>query len=147
RQPHRIACRRQLRDPWRLPGHLGKPHRGSETLRDHELARHWPEGGFAMTQTTTPIDWRERAAAARFDGRALIGGQRVAAQDGQTFERISPIDGRAFAQAARGRAPDIDAAVASARAAFADGRWARKAPAARKRILMKFSELIMKHKD
>jgi acyl-CoA reductase-like NAD-dependent aldehyde dehydrogenase len=100
-----------------------------------------------MTQTTTPIDWRERAAAARFDGRALIGGKRVAARDEQTFDRISPVDGRVFAQAARGRAADVDAAVASARAAFADRRWAGKAPAARKRILMKFSELIMKHKD
>lgn len=101
-----------------------------------------------MTTTTSQaIDWRARAQAARFDGRSLIGGKRVAAVAGETFERISPIDGRAFAQVARGRAADIDAAVASARAAFADGRWARKAPAVRKRILMKFSELILAHKE
>ena len=50
-----------------------------------------------------------------FDGRALIGGQRVAARDGQTFDCISPVDGRVLAQVARCGAADIDAAVAAAR--------------------------------
>jgi len=38
-------------------------------------------------------------------------------------------------------------AVRSARAAFEDGRWASKAPAARKKILQKFSELILGAKE
>jgi acyl-CoA reductase-like NAD-dependent aldehyde dehydrogenase len=38
---------------------------------------------------------------------------------------------------------DIDAAVRSARAAFDDGRWARKPPALRKRILQCFGERIL----
>ena len=37
---------------------------------------------------------------------------------------------------ARGRAADVDAAVAAARAAFDDGRWARRAPAQRKKVLL-----------
>ncbi len=82
-----------------------------------------------------------------FDGRALIGGQRVAARDGQTFDCISPVDGRVLAQVARCGAADIDAAVAAARAAFEDRRWAAQPPAQRKRVLIKLAELLMTHRD
>ncbi|CAN5301690.1 aldehyde dehydrogenase [soil metagenome] len=92
---------------------------------------------------TAPIDWRGRAAELRFDGRAVIAGRRVAAQGGETFDCISPIDGRVLTAVARGRAADIDAAVASARAAFEDRRWAGQAPAARKKVLIRFAEKIM----
>ena len=77
----------------------------------------------------------------------VIGGRRVASQSGETFDCRSPIDGRVIAQVARGQAADVDAAVASARAAFADGRWARKAPAARKKVLQKFADLILGAKN
>ena len=83
--------------------------------------------------TSSTIDWHARAADIRFDGRAVIAGQRIAAQDGQTFACISPLDGRTLTQVARGQAADIDAAVAAARHAFDDGRWAHKPPAVRKK--------------
>jgi acyl-CoA reductase-like NAD-dependent aldehyde dehydrogenase len=92
---------------------------------------------------TPTVDWRQRAAQLNFDGRALIGGQRVAAQTGQTFDCISPLDGRVLTTVARGGAADIDAAVGAARAAFDDGRWAHKAPAQRKRILQRFADRIL----
>lgn len=92
-------------------------------------------------------DWHARAAEARFDGRAVIGGRRVDAHDGETFDCISPIDGRVLTAVARGRAPDIDAAVASARQAFDDGRWAHKSPAQRKKVLQRFSEKILAAKE
>jgi gamma-glutamyl-gamma-aminobutyraldehyde dehydrogenase len=76
-----------------------------------------------------------------------VGGRRVAASSGETFAKTSPIDGRALGDIARGRVEDIDAAVASARAAFADARWAGKAPAARKKILQRFAEKILAAKD
>jgi len=38
--------------------------------------------------------WHDRAAALSVDGRAFIGGQRVAALDEATFTCHSPIDGR-----------------------------------------------------
>jgi len=88
-------------------------------------------------------DWHARAAAQTFDGRALIDGKRQAAQSGETFDCISPIDGRALAPIARGRAVDIDAAVTSARAAFDDRRWAGMPPAARKKILLRFADKIL----
>jgi gamma-glutamyl-gamma-aminobutyraldehyde dehydrogenase/4-guanidinobutyraldehyde dehydrogenase/NAD-dependent aldehyde dehydrogenase len=82
-----------------------------------------------------------------FDGRAVINGQRMAARSGAVFDFISTVDGRVLTQVARGAEADIDAAVQAARTAFEDRRWAGKPPAARKRILIKFAELIQAHGD
>lgn len=92
-------------------------------------------------------DWHAAAAALRIDGRSVIGGQRVAATRGETFAKRSPIDGRLLGDIARGRAEDIDAAVAAARAAFADARWAGQPPAARKKVLQRFAEKILGAKE
>jgi acyl-CoA reductase-like NAD-dependent aldehyde dehydrogenase len=97
--------------------------------------------------STAPTDWHAAAAALQPDGRMVIGGKRCAAAGGETFDCVSPIDGRTLTQVARGRAADVDAAVASARQAFADGRWAHKAPTARKKILLRFAEKILAARD
>jgi len=89
------------------------------------------------TPTTSP----------KFDGRALINGERVAARSGHTFHCISPVDGRVLSDVARCDEADIDAAVRAGRAAFEDRRWAGKPPAQRKRVLIKFAELIQAHAD
>ncbi|NRF69819.1 aldehyde dehydrogenase [Aquincola sp. S2] len=94
-----------------------------------------------------PIDWHARARELRIDGRCVIDGERRAAQNGETFACLSPIDGRSLGEVARGREADVDAAVRAARAAFDDGRWADKAPAQRKRILQKFAEKILAAKE
>ena len=92
-------------------------------------------------------DWHAAAAAVRIDGRSVIGGQRVAAASGETFAKSSPIDGRKLGDIARGRAEDIDAAVAAARTAFADARWGGQSPAARKKVLQRFAEKILAAKE
>ncbi|WP_077035010.1 aldehyde dehydrogenase [Pelomonas sp. KK5] len=89
------------------------------------------------------IDWHARALTLKIDGRALIAGRRVQGLRGETFENRSPIDGRLLGTVTRGSAEDIDLAVASARAAFADGRWAARAPAERKQVLLRFAELML----
>jgi gamma-glutamyl-gamma-aminobutyraldehyde dehydrogenase len=93
------------------------------------------------------IDWHQRAAALRPDGRIVIDGQRRDAHDAARFECRSPVDGRVLCEVARGQAPDVDAAVRSARAAFTDGRWTAQAPAQRKRVLQRFSEKILAARD
>ena len=85
-----------------------------------------------MTETSLP----------KFDGRAFINGDRVAALDGQTFDCISPVDGRLLTTVARSGEADINAAVAAARAAFEDRRWSGMAPAQRKRVMIKFADLV-----
>lgn len=96
---------------------------------------------------TSSLSWADRAAQVRPDGRAVIAGQRVASVAGETFAKHSPIDGRFLADVARGQAADVDAAVRAARQAFDDGRWATRAPAARKRVLQRFAELILGAKE
>jgi gamma-glutamyl-gamma-aminobutyraldehyde dehydrogenase/4-guanidinobutyraldehyde dehydrogenase/NAD-dependent aldehyde dehydrogenase len=84
---------------------------------------------------------------AKLDGRALINGERVAAKDGQLFDCISPVDGRVLAQVARCGTADIDAAVQAGRAAFDDKRWRGLAPVQRKRIMIRFADLLVQHGD
>ncbi|MES2048982.1 MAG: aldehyde dehydrogenase family protein, partial [Pseudomonadota bacterium] len=86
--------------------------------------------------------WHERAATLKMDGRAFIAGQRVWAKSEQQFDNHSPIDGRNLGPVARCQSEDVDLAVIAARNAFEDGRWAGKAPAARKRVLIKFADLV-----
>lgn len=95
--------------------------------------------------STTP--WHDRAAALRIDARAFVDGERVDARSGARFDCFSPVDGRKLAEAARCGTDDVDAAVASARAAFDDRRWAGKAPAERKKILVRFADLMLTHRD
>jgi len=86
--------------------------------------------------------WERLAAAMRPEGRALIDGKHVAARDGRRFDDISPIDGRIIVQVVRGDAADIDAAVRAARTTFEAGIWRRADPQHRKRVLLRFAELI-----
>ena len=72
----------------------------------------------------------------------IINGQHVPASDGGLMEILSPIDGQVLTQTARGTVADMEAAIAAARAAFEDGRWAGQAPAARKKVLLKWADLI-----
>jgi gamma-glutamyl-gamma-aminobutyraldehyde dehydrogenase len=75
----------------------------------------------------------------------LIGGKAVPASDGATMEVLSPLDGCALTTMARGTVADMDAAIAAARAAFDDGRWAGQPPAARKKVLLRWADLIERH--
>jgi len=88
------------------------------------------------------INWHDRAKSIRIDGRAFINGERVNAISGITFGKHSPIDGRKLTQVARCDDEDVNVAVLAARTAFEDRRWAGKSPAERKRVMLKFAELM-----
>ena len=91
--------------------------------------------------------WRERAAALEPRSGIFIDGRFVPAASGATFDNINPATGRSLGAVAAGDAFDVDRAVASARAAFRRGSWAHQEPKARKRVLLKFAELILANKD
>jgi len=93
---------------------------------------------------TSPT-WHERARDLKIDGRAFINGERVTARSERQFDNHSPIDGRLLGAVARCDGADVDIAVSAARAAFDDGRWASFAPAKRKRILLKFADLLQQN--
>jgi gamma-glutamyl-gamma-aminobutyraldehyde dehydrogenase len=91
------------------------------------------------------IDWVRQAALLKPRTRCFIDGRFLDAASGETFACVSPLDGREMVQVARGGAADVDRAVASARAAFEDGRWSRQPPAQRKRVLQAFAASILQH--
>lgn len=72
----------------------------------------------------------------------LVEGRTLPAADGATLDVVSPVDGRPFARIAAAGERDVAAAVASARAAFADGRWSARPPAERKKVLHRLADLI-----
>ncbi|MEP1611452.1 MAG: aldehyde dehydrogenase [Roseobacter sp.] len=72
----------------------------------------------------------------------LINGKHVPASDGQVMDILSPIDGQVLTTTAKGTKADMEAAIASARAAFEDGRWSGQSPAARKKVMLKWADLI-----
>ena len=78
---------------------------------------------------------------------AVINGERVEAQSGKRFSSVSPRDGSVLAEVAECDQADVEAAVASARAAFDDGRWSRSAPNDRRVILLRLAELMQDHRE
>lgn len=82
-----------------------------------------------------------------FDPRQLfIGGHwREAAQRG-TLPLENPSDGSTLAEIARGRAEDVDAAVAAARAAL-DGDWGRLSAAERGRLMAAMGRQVLERVD
>ena len=75
----------------------------------------------------------------------LINGESCGASDGATMDVISPLDGGVLTTMPRGTRDDAKAAVSVARRAFDDGRWSGLAPAERKKILLKWADLIEKN--
>jgi acyl-CoA reductase-like NAD-dependent aldehyde dehydrogenase len=73
----------------------------------------------------------------------LIGGERVAARDGEAFESVDPSTGEPIARVAQAGAEDVDAAVRAATAAFEHGGAWRKLPAPeRSRLLYRLADLV-----
>ena len=98
-----------------------------------------------MSKAVSRQDWEQRAAALQIQGQAFVAGQYQPALSGETFDCVSPIDGRVLAQIASCDQADADLAVANARAVFDSGVWSRKAPVQRKRIMQRFADLIEQH--
>lgn len=100
-----------------------------------------------MNKPLSRSEWVARAETLTLRTQAFINGKFVDARSGKRFDCISPIDGRVLAQVSACDQADVDYAVQSARQAFESGVWSRMAPAARKKILLKFSELMLAHRD
>ncbi len=95
----------------------------------------------------TPDSWTSRIDELEIPAQAFIDGDHVDAESGQTFECVSPIDGRILANVASCDTADVDRAVRGARAAFESGVWSRLAPKKRKKVLQRLASLIEEHAD
>ena len=74
----------------------------------------------------------------------LISGKFSPSISGETIEVTSPIDGKALTTIPRSRKEDADLAIKSAKAAFDDGRWSLQTPLDRKKVLVKWANLVEK---
>jgi len=92
-------------------------------------------------------DWHARATALNINGQAFIDGRYLPAASGETFDCVSPIDGRVLASVASTDTADVDCAVGAARRAFDSGVWSRMPPRERKRVLLRFAELILANRE
>jgi len=100
-----------------------------------------------MTTPKTREDWQQLAAGLSLRRQAFIDGRYVDATSGRTFDCVSPIDGRVLAKVAQCDAVDIDRAVRAARRAFDAGAWSDAAPRHRKKVILKFAQLLEAHAD
>jgi acyl-CoA reductase-like NAD-dependent aldehyde dehydrogenase len=73
---------------------------------------------------------------------AFIDGAFVPSVSGSTYPVLNPATGQVISYVAQCNDADVNRAVTSARRAFEDGRWRRKAPRERKATLQRFANLI-----
>lgn len=71
-----------------------------------------------------------------------IDGQWQATQDGSMMSIEDPATGKEIAQVVNAGRGDVDRAVQAAKIAFYDGRWSRKSPGDRSKIIWKLADLI-----
>lgn len=76
----------------------------------------------------------------------LIDGVRVAPRSGRYFDTLNPATGEVLAHVAEAGPEDIDAAVASSRAAL-EGPWGQMRPADRGYLMIKLAERIREAQD
>jgi acyl-CoA reductase-like NAD-dependent aldehyde dehydrogenase len=72
----------------------------------------------------------------------VLGGERVPAADGRTFEVIEPGTGQPFAGVSEAGREDVERAVRIAYRAFEEGAWPRMSATARGRILLQAAALV-----
>lgn len=97
--------------------------------------------------TLTRADWEQRAQNLKIEGRAFIHGEHTDAVSGATFECVSPVDGRVLGLVASCDLADAELAVKDARATFESGVWSRMKPVERKKIMVRFADLMDAHAE
>ncbi|MCD2196617.1 aldehyde dehydrogenase family protein [Actinomycetospora endophytica] len=95
--------------------------------------------------TTDRAGWRERAAAFAPTTTLRIDGREVSAD--ASLPDHTPRDGSLLGDVPLAGPAEVDLAVGAARRAFDDGCWADAAPAHRKRVLLRFAELVREHTE
>ena len=85
---------------------------------------------------------KEKRIKLNFPSDLFISGSYHKSISEKSFDNISPIDGKIINQISFAQQDDIDRAVDSARKVFEKGHWSNMPPGQRKKILLKFAQLI-----
>ncbi len=100
-----------------------------------------------MLDTKSTDYWQDTAERLDIRTQAFIDGSYVDAASGATFAAVNPATGETLAEVASCDVADVDRAVAAARTAFEDRRWAGMPPATRKKILLRLAELMLENAE
>jgi acyl-CoA reductase-like NAD-dependent aldehyde dehydrogenase len=92
-------------------------------------------------------NWIEKAGQLSLKVRNFIDGGWQSPLSDRTLEKHSPRDGALLYELPAGEAGDADRAVASARAAYEDGRWSRLPVQRWKDALFKLAALLDRHRE
>ena len=100
----------------------------------------------------TNTDWHQRASEADLQVRNMIDGQSVDQSSPEhssdsLISKYSPRDASLLYQFSVGTETEVNRAVASARAAFDDGRWQGLQLWQRQQVLNKLADLVEEHKE
>ena len=99
-----------------------------------------------MTDAMATLDdWTRAAARVTIEPGLFIAGTFRSSVTGETFDAVNPATGKITARMACGSTADIDAAVASAKAAWDDGHWCHMLPRQRMAIFTRFADLVEAH--
>ena len=82
-----------------------------------------------------------------FSSELLIGGEKVAAADGATFDVMDPSTGKALGAVAQAGKADVDRALAAAVEEFERGTWRRTSATARGKVLLEVARLLRERSE
>ena len=91
--------------------------------------------------------WHDAARDTVFPTEAFIDGAYGPSTEGTTFTRVNPASGEPLATITECTTSDVDRAVEAAATRFATGEWRNADPGERKRVLLRFAELIRANSD
>ena len=98
-----------------------------------------------MPKFLSCAEYEAIAKSLKFPTQAFINGEFVPAMSGKTMPTINPATGKEIAKVASCGKEDVDKAVAIARKVFNSGVWSKMHPTERKKIFLRFIELVEKN--
>ena len=82
----------------------------------------------------------------KFPSKIFINGIYKDSASGKSFNNTSPIDGKLINTISFAQKEDVDIAVKVSRKIFEQGSWSKSAPSHRKKVLLRFADLLEKHR-
>ncbi|XP_036025615.1 mitochondrial 10-formyltetrahydrofolate dehydrogenase isoform X2 [Onychomys torridus] len=79
--------------------------------------------------------------------QCFINGQFVDAEDGETYDTVSPTDGSTICRVSYASLADVDKAVAAAKDAFENGEWGKMNARERGRLMYRLADLLEENQE
>ncbi len=100
-----------------------------------------------MAATTTYEEWTDRAASVEPRTQLFVDGAFRPARSGTVMQTRTPRDDSVLAEVSAAQPEDVDDAVRAARAAFDTGTWSQADPRIRKKVMIRWADLLREHRE